>query len=596
MNKMKNKYSNKQLVKRFIPYYGNYKKIFAFDMLSAVFTVVSELTLPVIIGTITNKASSDISSLTIDFILRVALIYLGLKSIEILASYFMQKYGHIMGAKIERDMRKEVFTHIQTLSDEFYSNTKIGQLMARITTDLFDVTEFSHHFPEEVLVAFVKGTVAFIILININVPLTLIMFTMLPLMFILTKTVRGKMRDRQKDQRHHIGEINSNIEDSLLGIKVIKSFANEDIEIEKFEQNNHKFLDIKSGFYSVLAKFHMITRFLDACMYMIVLIMGGYLLINGSIEPGDFVMYIMYTTSLLTTVIRIVDFSEVFEKGMTGIERFAEIMDVTPKINDKENAIELKDVKGHIMFNDVTFSYNDDMTHPELRKDVLKNISIDIFPGQKIAIVGPSGGGKTTLTNLIPRFYDIDSGSITIDGFDVRDLQVSSLRNNIGMVQQDVYLFSGSIKENIRYGKPDASDEEVKRASELAGASEFIDILPDKYDTYVGERGIKLSGGQKQRISIARVFLKNPPILILDEATSALDNKSEQIVQQSLEKLAKGRTTITIAHRLSTVINSDTILVLTDNGIEESGTHDQLLANGAAYSRLYNTIENRSIQ
>ena len=341
MSKMKNKYSNKKLLKRFIPYYGPYKKIFAFDMLSAIFTVVSELTLPVIIGTITNKASSDISSLSIEFILKVALIYLGLKSVEILASYFMQKYGHIMGAKIERDMRKEVFSHIQTLSDEFYSNTKIGQLMARITTDLFDVTEFSHHFPEEALVALVKGIVAFVILININIPLTLIMFTMLPLMFILTRTVRKKMRDRQKDQRHHIGEINSNIEDSLLGIKVIKSFANEDIEIEKFKENNHKFLDIKSGFYSVLAKFHMITRFLDACMYMIVLIMGGTLLIRGSIEPGDFVMYIMYTTSLLNTVIRIVDFSEMFEKGMTGIERFSEVMDVEPKIKDKVNAVAL---------------------------------------------------------------------------------------------------------------------------------------------------------------------------------------------------------------------------------------------------------------
>lgn len=595
MSKMKNKYSNKKLLKRFIPYYGPYKKIFAFDMLSAIFTVVSELTLPVIIGTITNKASSDISSLSIEFILKVALIYLGLKSVEILASYFMQKYGHIMGAKIERDMRKEVFSHIQTLSDEFYSNTKIGQLMARITTDLFDVTEFSHHFPEEALVALVKGIVAFVILININIPLTLIMFTMLPLMFILTRTVRKKMRDRQKDQRHHIGEINSNIEDSLLGIKVIKSFANEDIEIEKFKENNHKFLDIKSGFYSVLAKFHMITRFLDACMYMIVLIMGGTLLIRGSIEPGDFVMYIMYTTSLLNTVIRIVDFSEMFEKGMTGIERFSEVMDVEPKIKDKVNAVALTKVKGNIEFDNVTFSYNDDMTNPELNKNVLNNISIDIIPGQKIAIVGPSGGGKTTLTNLIPRFYDIDSGSIKVDGIDVRDIQVSSLRNNIGIVQQDVYLFSGTIKENIRYGKPDASDEEVERASILAGASEFIDLLPQKYDTYVGERGIKLSGGQKQRISIARVFLKNPPILILDEATSALDNKSEQIVQKSLEKLTKGRTTITIAHRLSTIINSDKILVLTDNGIEESGTHEQLLKNGSVYSKLYKTIENHPI-
>lgn len=594
MDKNKKQYTNRELVKRFIPYYGNYKKIFILDMLAAIFTVVSELTLPVIIGTITNRASSDTASLTLPFIIKVSILYLLLKTIEILSSFFMQKWGHIMGAMIEKDMRREVYTHIQTLSDDFFSNTKIGQLMARVTTDLFDVTEFSHHFPEEMLVAFVKILVSFIILININVELTLLMFAMLPLMLVLTKKIRNGMRQTQIDQRHHIGEINSNIEDSLLGIKVIKSFANEDIEIRKFEKNNYKFLDIKRDFYTILAKFHMITRFLDACMYMAVLIVGGKLLIDGRIHPGDFVMYIMYTTSLLTTVIRIVDFSEIFERGMTGIERFAEIMDEEPTIKDRDDAIDLENVKGDIKFENVSFSYNDDSK--DTQDDfVLDNITIDIKSGKKVAIVGPSGGGKTTLTNLIPRFYDVDKGRITVDGHDVRDIKLSSLRNNIGMVQQEVYLFSGTIKENIRYGKPDASDEDIINAAEMAGATEFIKDLPGGFDSYVGERGIKLSGGQKQRLSIARVFLKNPPILILDEATSALDNRSERVVQESLEKLSRGRTTITIAHRLTTIINSDEILVLTENGIEERGSHEELLAKKGAYYKLYNTVENHAI-
>ena len=588
----KQEYTNKQLIKRFLPYYKNYLNIFALDMTAAIFTVVSELTLPIIIGTITNRAANNSASLTVRFLLTVAFIYLVLKSTEIFASYFMQKFGHIMGAKIEKDMRRDVFSHIQTLSDEFYSNTKVGQLMARITTDLFDVTEFSHHFPEEVLVALVKTIIAFVILININIPLTLVMFAMLPLMFIMTSKIRKKMRKTQKDQRQHIGNINSNIEDSLLGIKVVKSFANENVEIQKFEQSNHKFLEIKSNFYTILAKFHMTTRFLDACMYMIVLVMGGILLINKAIEPGDFVMYIMYTTSLLATVIRIVDFSEVFEKGMTGIERFVEVMNVEPKIKDVENPVKLENVKGNIEFDRVTFSYEEIKNGSSVEREVLNNISIDIKPGEKIAIVGPSGGGKTTLTNLIPRFYDVDSGSIKIDGLDVRNIELESLRNSIGIVQQDVYLFSGTIKENIGYGKENASDLEIEEAAKLAGAFDFIMQLENGFDTYVGERGVKLSGGQKQRISIARVFLKNPPILILDEATSALDNTSERIVQKSLELLSKGRTTITIAHRLSTIVNSDKILVLTENGIEETGSHKELIAKDGHYANLYKSIEN----
>lgn len=540
---------------------------------------------------ITNRATSVGQKLDLKFILMLGLIYLGLKSIEIFASFFMQKWGHIMGALIEKDMRKDVFTHVQILDDEFFSNTKIGQLIARVTTDLFDVTEFSHHFPEEILSATVKILVSFIILFRINIFLTILMFVMLPLMMIATKTVRSKMRKTQKDQRHQIGEINAGIEDSLLGIKVIRSFANENIEIEKFEKNNFRFLDIKKAFYTILAKFHMITRFLDACMYMVVLIIGGNLLMKNSISAGDFVMYIMYTTSLLNTVIRIVDFSEVFERGMTGIERFVEILDTKPKIVDSQSAIELSDVKGQIIFDDVSFSYKEG----EDEKTVLDDISLRIEAGKKVAIVGPSGGGKTTLTNLIPRFYEVDKGKITIDGIDVKDVKLLSLRNNIGIVHQDVYLFSGTIADNIRYGRPDASIDEVIKAAELAGALDFIMQLPDKINTYVGERGVKLSGGQKQRISIARVFLKNPPILILDEATSALDNKSEKIVQNSLERLSKGRTTITIAHRLSTIINSDEIIILTDKGIEEKGKHEDLLIKKGVYYNLYNSVDSHAI-
>lgn len=591
MHKDNTKKTNRDLLKRFLPYYRPYKKLFFSDMLASIFTIVSELTLPVIIGMITNRATSKTQSLDIKFILILALIYLGLKSIEIFASFFMQKWGHIMGAMIEKDMRKDVFTHVHILDDEFFSNTKIGQLIARVTTDLFDVTEFSHHFPEEILSASVKILVAFIILFRINIFLTILMFIMLPLMMITTKKVRSRMRKTQKDQRHQIGEINAGIEDSLLGIKVIRSFANEDIEIEKFEKNNFRFLDIKKAFYTVLAKFHMITRFLDACMYMVVLVVGGNLLIKGSISAGDFVMYIMYTTSLLNTVIRIVDFSEVFERGMTGIERFVEILDTEPQIVDRDNATDLSHVQGHIVFDDVIFSYNEG----DDKKTVLDGISLEIKAGKKVAIVGPSGGGKTTLTNLIPRFYEVDKGCITIDGVDVRDVKLLSLRNNIGIVHQDVYLFSGTIADNISYGKPSASISEIIDAARLAGAMEFIDDLPDGINTYVGERGVKLSGGQKQRISIARVFLKNPPILILDEATSALDNNSEKIVQNSLERLSAGRTTITIAHRLSTIINSDEIIILTDKGIEEKGKHEDLLKQKGVYYNLYNSVDSHAI-
>lgn len=590
LNRKKRNYKNKDLIKIFMPYYGNYKFLFITDLLAAALTIVAEVSLPIIIRNITNLAADSSAILTISYLLRLVGIYFILKAIEVGSTYYMQKYGHIMGASIERDMRKDVFSHIQYLSDEFYAKTKVGQLLARVTSDLFDVTEFAHHVPEEFFKAGVKVLVTFIILIRINVPLTIVMFAMLPLMLIFTNKTRKQIRKTQKAQRHQIGEINSTIEDSLLGIRVIRSFANEELEISNFDKSNMQFLGLKKVFYKAMADFTAITKILDSSMYLVVVLIGGIAIINGAITAGDFILYTMYTSTLLQTVSRLITFLETFEKGMTGIERFAEIMDIVPDIQDKDGAIVLKDVKGNIQFENVHFAYNSHDVN-EIER-VLENVNLDIKAGQKIALVGPSGGGKTTLTNLIPRFYDVTEGSIRVDGTDVRDLTIKSLRDNIGMVQQDVYLFSGTIYDNIIYGKMDASREDVIEAARLAGATEFIDKLPNGLDTYVGERGVMLSGGQKQRISIARVFLKNPPILILDEATSALDNRSELVVQESLEKLAEGRTTITIAHRLSTVINSDEIIVLTEDGIQERGSHKQLLEKKGVYFDLYNKIGN----
>lgn len=590
---MKKEYSNKELFKRFIPYYKNYKFLFFTDLLAAAFTIVAEISLPLIIRGITNKSIDNTTSLTMSYLFRMIFIYFILKSIEVASTFYMQRYGHFMGARIEKDMRKDVFSHIQYLSDEFYANNKIGQLIARVTTDLFDVTEFAHHCPEEFFVAFMKVLVTFIILLNINVTLTLVMFLMLPLMLIFTNNTRKRIRKTQMDQRHQIGEINSDIEDSLLGIKVIRSFANEELEIENFDKNNKEFLGIKEVFYKAMSEFTAITKILDAIMYLTVVTLGGIFIIKGKINSGDFIVYTMYTSILLATVARLINFIEVFEKGITGISRYCEIMDIQPSIKDKENAIDIENIKGNIVFNDVNFSYDND--DEDNKKTVLENINLDIKSGSKVALVGPSGGGKTTLTNLIPRFYDIDSGEITLDGIDIRDIKLKSLRDNIGIVHQDVYLFSGTIYENIIYGKMDSSMEDVINAAKLAGAMEFIEKLPNGIHTYVGERGVMLSGGQKQRISIARVFLKNPPILILDEATSALDNKSEKIVQNSLKKLSEGRTTITIAHRLTTIINSDEIIVLTEDGIMEKGTHEELLKNEKEYYNLYNRIDNHIV-
>lgn len=571
---------NLNLIKRVMPYFKKYKFILMFDLFCAALTTLTDMVLPMILRRLTN-AGLGTYTLTREMIFRMAGLLLIMKIIDLFAGFYMTKTGHIMGAKIETDMRYDVFQHLQKLSDSYFNETKVGQIMARITSDLFDITEFSHHCPEEYFIGLIKIIVSFAILVRLNTLLTVILFLSIPLMIVFASKYNRRMRKGFKEQKRHIGVLNADIEDSLLGVKVVKSFANEDVEIEKFQKGNKKFLDIKSETYSSMAGFNTITKAFDGIMYIIVVLFGGLFLVEGKMSSGDIVAFILYVQTLLTTVRRIVEFTEQFQRGMTGIERFTEIMDQDIEIFDDEDAVDLENVKGKIEIKNVSFKYNNN------NENVLNNISFTINPGQKVALVGPSGGGKTTLCNLIPRFYDVEDGEILVEGIDVRKIKLQSLRSNIGMVQQDVYLFSGTVRENILYGKPDATEQEIIDAAKAAGAYDFIMNLENGFDTYVGERGVMLSGGQKQRISIARVFLKNPPILILDEATSALDNKSEFIVQESLENLAKGRSSLTIAHRLTTVQNADLILVLTEEGIIERGTHQQLMEQKGYYHNLY---------
>ncbi len=573
--------SNIGLIKSVIPYFKKYKNILFIDLLCAGLTTASEMVLPLILRYMTNIGIADAGSLTLQLITRIAVLFILIKCVELVAVYYMASIGHIMGAKIETDMRFDMYKHLQTMSDNFYNETKVGQIMSRMTNDLFDITEFAHHCPEEYFIGFIKICISFVILFNINMPLTLAVYLMIPVMFISSSRFKNSMRREQKKQRVHVGDLNSSIEDSILGIKVVKSFANEDIELKKFEKDNSKFLSIKKLFYKSMAGFNTVNRSIDGLMYFIVIVFGGYQMMKGRLVPGDMLAYIMYVSTLLLTVKRIVEFTEQFQKGMTGIERFNEIMSLEPEIVDSPNAIDLTDVRGDIEFKNVSFKYNEKLDY------VLDNFNLDIHAGKNIALVGPSGGGKTTVCALIPRFYDVTKGGIYVDGKNIKDLSLHSLRNNIGIVQQDVYLFSGTIMENIRYGKPDATKEKIVEAAKLASAYDFIMELEHGFDTYVGERGVKLSGGQKQRISIARVFLKNPPILILDEATSALDNNSEAVIQESLEVLSKGRTTITIAHRLTTIQNADLIVVMTADGIIEKGNHQELMENKAYYYNLY---------
>lgn len=584
MKKLKknNSYKTSYLIKRFAPYYKRYINVLILDLICASLTTVCELVFPMIVRYITNTAMYDIAKLSVKTIVSLCVFYFVLRIFDTLANFYMANTGHVMGTRMESDMRHDLFAHLQTLSYSYFSEMKVGQIMSRITSDLFDVTEFAHHCPETLFILSVKVVVSFIILMGINPYLTLIIFIILPIMLFCSMSFRNKMRAAFKASRVQVGELNAQVEDSLLGVRVVKSFANEDIEIDKFDSGNLKFLETKKKAYKYMAGFQCTTRFFEGFMYITVVAAGSLFMINSKITPGDLITYLLYVTTLLASIRTLIEFTEQFQRGMTGIERFIEIMDAKAEIIDKKDAVELEKTKGEINFEDVSFKYNG------AEKYVFEHLNLKIPAGGSIALVGPSGSGKTTICNLIPRFYDATSGKITVDGLDIRDVTAKSLRNNIGVVQQDVYLFSGSVSENIAYGCPQASKEDIIKAAKRAGADEFIKQLPDGYDTYVGERGVKLSGGQKQRISIARVFLKNPPILLLDEATSALDNESEKIVQKSLEELAKGRTVFTIAHRLSTIKNADMILVLTNNGIEEQGTHEELLKKNGIYAQLYN--------
>ncbi len=571
------------LIRRFLPYYKKYLGTMVFDLMCAALTSGGELALPLIVRAITGRAVSPegIASLTVPFVLQMGGIYLALRVIDALANYYMQYIGHVMGSKLESDMRTDLFHHLQQLSFSYFSSTKVGQIMSRITSDLFEVTEFSHHCPEEFLIAGVKILVSFLVLIRMNVMLTLIMFAVLPFMVFFAWRYNHKFRQAFKRRNTQVGEINAQVEDSLLGVRVVKSFANEEIEEQKFGEGNRRFLEYKATSYRYMAEFGTSNRIFDALMYILVVVVGALQLRAGRLAPEDYTAYLLYVGVLLTAIRRIVEFIEQFQRGMTGIERFYEIMDAPEEITDAPDAKELRGVRGEIVFDRVGFHYG------EGEQEVLHGLDLTVAPGQSVALVGPSGAGKTTLCSLIPRFYDVTEGRILVDGQDVRTLTQRSLRQAIGMVQQDVYLFSGTVMDNILYGKPGASREEAVEAAKLAGAHEFITALPQGYDTFVGERGVRLSGGQKQRISIARVFLKNPPILILDEATSALDNESERLVQQSLEKLARGRTVFTIAHRLTTIRSADVICVLTEKGIEEMGSHAELMAKGGLYAGMY---------
>ncbi len=585
---MNQEYKTGTLLKRFLPYYKKHGWILLADLLCAALTTLCELVLPMIIRTLTNTGLNNAAELTLTFVLRLGGLYLVLKVIDCFANYFMANRGHVMGAEMETDMRRDAYAHLQKLSDRFYNNTKVGQIMGRITNDLFDVTEFAHHCPEEFFIAGIKAVTSFVILAGINLPLTLMIFLLVPIMTFTCFKLNRRNRKAFAAQRQQIGELNARIEDSLLGQKVVKAFANEEMENARFEEDNQCFLGIKRMTYRYMAAFQTSTRAFDGLMHLIVIVAGGVFLLRGNITAGDLVAYVMYVSTLIATIRRIIEFAEQFQRGLTGIERFLQILDADIEIFDEPDAVDLVAPSGEITFEDVSFEYPDD------HNKVFTNLNLTVHPGEKLAIVGPSGSGKTTLCNLIPRFYNLSGGRILLDGKDIRSYTLKSLRSNIGMVQQDVYLFSGTVMENILYGRPNATREEAMEAAKKAGAHEFISGLKNGYDTYIGERGVKLSGGQKQRLSIARVFLKNPPIMILDEATSALDNESEWAVAESLRKLSEQRTTITIAHRLSSIRDSHRILVLTEDGIEEEGNHETLMAQKGRYWEFYTMAERLS--
>lgn len=569
-------------MKRLLSYYRPYRGLFLADMLFALISAAISLVYPMIVRYITNHVLVNYEmSEASPIIIKLLFLMLGLVILEFISNYFTAYQGHIMGAKMEYDMRNDIFGHFQKLSFNFYDNQKTGQLMSRITNDLFDVTELCHHGPEDIVISIIKFVGAFLILIGINLPLTLIVFAFLPVMFVFAYHMRGKMSRAFRKNRERIADINAQIEDNLSGIRVVKSFANEPVEIEKFRQGNARFVDSKRNSYWNMSAFHSGLSFFTGMINIAVIAGGGLFITHKIINVGDLLTFLLYINNLIDPVKKLINFTEQFQNGMTGFDRFFEIMEIQPDIVDKPEALTLGEVRGEIEFCNVAFKYNDTAA------EVFRDINLKVEAGEYVALVGSSGVGKTTMCSLIPRFYEVSEGSITVDGINIKDIRMRSLRENIGIVQQDVYLFAGTVLDNIRYGRPDATEEQVIEAAKNANAHEFIQELPDGYHTYIGQRGIKLSGGQKQRLSIARVFLKNPPILIFDEATSSLDNESEKVVQDSLEKLAKNRTTFVIAHRLTTIKNAKRILVLTEDGIKESGSHEELLQKNGIYAGLY---------
>ena len=567
---------------RFFSYYKPYKGLFFADMFFAIMGAAVTLVIPLIIRYITGTVIFYEADEALRVILKLALLMVGLVLLEAYCNFFIAYQGHIMGAKMEYDMRNEIFAQYQRLSFNFFDDQKVGQLMSRVTNDLFEIAELFHHGPEDIVISIIKFIGSFAILASINIRLTLVAFAIIPFMFAYAYYFNKKMKAAFKRNRAKIADINATIEDNLSGIRVVKSFANEDAEMEKFRDGNSRFVETKKSSYLYMGGFHSGLGAFMTMINIIVIVAGAVFINKGIVDVTVLITFLLYVNNFTEPVKKLINFTETFQNGVSGYERFLEIMSIEPTIKDKDNAVEKNDFKGDVAFTDVSFRYNDKNDY------VLKNVSLAVKAGEYVALVGSSGAGKTTLCSLIPRFYDVTSGSISVDGVDVRDLKLKCLRNNIGIVQQDVYLFAGSIIENIRYGRPGATDEEVYEAAKKANAHEFIMSLPEGYDTDIGQRGIKLSGGQKQRLSIARVFLKNPPILIFDEATSALDNESEKVVQESLETLAANRTTFVIAHRLSTIRNAERILVLTEDGIVESGTHKELMEKQGVYYNLYN--------
>ena len=570
-----------EIMKKFISYYKPYKKVFFLDMLCALIISIVDLAFPQILNYLNNTFYVQPKEMIMDSLFILAIGLLIMYIVRALCRYYVTAQGHIMGAKMESDMRQDLFDQFERLSFSYYDQNNTGEMMSKLVSDLFDISELSHHGPENVFISLLKIFGSFILLLYIHVPLTLILIAVTVIMLVFSLFQNKKMQATFMDNRRKIAGVNASLQDSLAGIRVVKSFANEDIERDKFAHSNQMFLQSKSNNYYRMGLFHAGNNFFQGMLYLTILVAGGFFIAKGTLDPISLATYALYINIFVAPIEVLVEFTEMFQKGFSGFKRFLEVIETKPDIVDAENAKDIEEVSGVIDYEDVCFSYNEEET-------VLDHINFHIDAGKSIALVGPSGGGKTTICSLLPRFYDVNSGSIKVDGKDVRELTLESLRKAIGIVQQDVYLFTGSIKENIAYGRPGASDDEIIDAAKKANIHEFIISLPDGYDTFVGERGTRLSGGQKQRISIARVFLKNPKILILDEATSALDNESERHIQKSLEELSKNRTCITIAHRLSTIRNADEIIVISENGMEERGSHEELMEKNGVYAKYYN--------